>query len=168
MPNSKTTDGLFWDSMLNSNPNSTQNFLLLLGPTFIAFSMFSLSFIIRSSRVFSLSLSLSTITEGSTLSLSHAYPHSSHYCTAYVKSIRRHVLPDPHPFRERVPRDLELVGTVHRLHHRRRHRGRQRRTRQRRRRTRIRKRGLAARKHQPQIRAFSQNPPHHDDHNLYK
>ena len=116
----------------------------------------------------SLSLSLSTITEGSTLSLSHAYPHSSHYCTAYVKSIRRHVLPDPHPFRERVPRDLELVGTVHRLHHRRRHRGCQRRTRQRRRRTRIRKRGLAARKHQPQIRAFSQNPPHHDNHDLYK
>jgi hypothetical protein len=88
--------------------------------------------------------------------------------TSDVKSIGRHVLSDPHPFRERVPGDLELVGTVHRLRHRRRRRGRRSRTRRRRRRTRIRQRGLAARKHRPRIRAFSQNPPHHDDHDLYK
>ncbi|KAM3687498.1 hypothetical protein ACB098_10G083000 [Castanea mollissima] len=34
------------------------------------------------------------------------------------ESIGRHVLSDPHAFRERVPRDLELVGPIHRLGHR--------------------------------------------------
>ena len=40
------------------------------------------------------------------------------------ESIGRHVLSNPHAFRERVPRDLELVGPIHRLDHRGRcHRG---------------------------------------------
>ena len=81
MPNSKTIDQVFWNSLLNSNPDSIQNLLLLLDPTFTAFSpVLSLSSIIQTSNV--LSLSLSAITEGSALSLLHAYPHSAH-CTAY-------------------------------------------------------------------------------------
>ena len=38
MPNSKTIDQVFWNSLLNSNPDSIQNLLLLLDPTFTAFS----------------------------------------------------------------------------------------------------------------------------------
>ena len=75
------------------------------------------------------------------------------------ESIGRHVLSDPHAFRERVPRDLELVGPIHRLGHRgRRRRGRSRARRRRRRR--IRQRGLATREYRPRIRVFPENPSH--------
>lgn len=43
---------------------------------------------------------------------------------AYRERVGRHVLTDPHAFRERVPADLELVGPIHRLVPRRRGRRR--------------------------------------------
>lgn len=46
---------------------------------------------------------------------------------AYHERVGRHVLTDPHAFRERVPADLELVGPIHRLVPRRRGRRRWRR-----------------------------------------
>jgi hypothetical protein len=57
MPNLKTIDGLFWDSMVNSNLDSTQNLLPLLDLTFTVFSpVLSLSLPLFEVLVFSLSL----------------------------------------------------------------------------------------------------------------
>lgn len=64
--------------------------------------------------------------------------------------IRRHVLPDPHPFQQRIPRDLEVMRAVHGLRYRRRRRGRRRRRRRRR----------GTRKSGPRIEAFSENLSH--------
>ena len=59
MPNLKTADGLFWDSMANSNPNLTQILLPLLGLTFHCLLPYSLSLFHYSK--FQCSLSLSSI-----------------------------------------------------------------------------------------------------------